>query len=109
MWVAKCDLAATHHPLARRRQGYAKRAAILLDKCDKQVRKPKALLTDLIEVDVLPELERAHKSAHGEDWLRPAQQGADAVTRSKGAIEGKRTRMAPPPRERMQQLAVMLS
>src|SRR5262249_59115960 len=59
MWVPERDLTAAHRSLAGRRQGYAKAAAAFLDKRDKQVREPKALFAQLIEVDVVPNLERA--------------------------------------------------
>src|SRR5262249_752083 len=107
MWVAERDLTAAHRLLAWRRQGYAKGAAAFLDKGDKQVREPKALFAHLIEFDVVPNVERTSKCAHGEDRLRSAQHRADAVTMSEGAIEGERARMAPPTREWLRELAVM--
>src|SRR5262245_6111252 len=107
MWVAERDLTAAHRLLAWRRQGYAKGAAAFLDKADKQVREPKALFAHLIEFDVLPNLKRTSKCAHGEDRLRSAQHRADAITTSEGAIEGERARMPPPTREWLRELAVM--
>src|SRR6516162_671233 len=107
MWVAQRNLTAAHRPLAWRRQGYAKGTAAFLDKGDKQVREPKALFAHLIEFDIVPNLERTGKRAHGEDRLCSAQHRTNAVTRSEGAIEGERARMAPPPRERLRELAVM--
>src|SRR5262249_3283139 len=107
MWVPERDLAAAHRSLAERRQGYAKAAAAVFDKRDKQVGEPKALLAQLIEVDVVPDLERAGKCAHGEDRLCSAQHRADAVAGLEGAIEGERARMAPPTPERLRELAMM--
>src|SRR5262245_46920270 len=107
MWMAQRDLTAAPCPLARRRQSYAEGATAFLDEGDKQVREPKALFAHLIEFDVVPNLERAGKCAHGEDRLCSTQHGADAVTRSEGAIKGERARMAPPTRERLREFAVM--
>src|SRR5262245_63722334 len=59
MGVAERDLAAAARSLAGRRQGYAKATTAFLDKGDKQVRQPKTLLAQLIEVDVIPDLKRA--------------------------------------------------
>src|SRR5262245_21951644 len=107
MRVAKRDLAAAHCPLARRRQGYAEGAATFLDKGDKKVREPKTLLAQLIEVDLVPDLKRAGKCAHGKDRLCPARPRANSVARSEAAIERERTGMAPPARERLRELAMM--
>src|SRR5262245_55643827 len=96
MRVTERDLAAAHGRLARRRQGDAKGAAAFLDKRDKQFGQLNALLAQLIEVHVVPDLKRAGKRAQGEDRLCPAQHPPDAVASSEGAIEGKRIRMGPP-------------
>src|SRR5262245_33209489 len=107
MWVPERDLAAAHGRVAGRRQCHAKAAAAPLDKRDKQIREAKTLLAQLIEVHVVPDLERADKCTHGEDRLRPAQHRAYAGAGSERAIESERIRMTPPTTKWLRELAVM--
>src|SRR5262249_7671046 len=72
MWMAKRHLAAALRVITRCRQRHAEAAAGLLDQRNEEIREREALRPHLLQVDVVPDIERALKRTHRQDRLGAA-------------------------------------